>query len=201
MCSQVQAGHTEMGNGHESPQLPATSAGSPAEGAAGMDAFFRQQRQPLVAFLHRRSQTVDDAEDAAQESFVRFIPYVHRQPPKAWKPTLYRIAINVVNDRLRRARARYAHQHVPLEGLEVPCDQPSLEEAVARTQQQVQLREAILALPPQCRQICLLKLVNGMENPEIARHCGISVRMVEKHLGNALLHLRRRFGRAVPGTY
>lgn len=193
-------GRSTMGNGPDSAYraaLPASPAEAPVEDAIGFDAFVREQYDPLLHFL-RRSRMDDEPEDVAQESLARFLPYAGRQPRAAWKPTLYRIAINLVNDRLRRKRFRQTYQHVPLEGLEVASDAPDLEEAAALAQQQARLREAIRALPPQCRQVYLLKLVRDMTNAEIARRCGISTRMVEKHLANALLHIRRRFGSAAP---
>lgn len=181
--------------------LPTSLAAGPAEDAGGFDTFFREQYDPLVHFLRRRSRTEQDAEDAAQESLTRFIRYSQSQPPVAWKPTLYRIAINVVNDRLRKTRTHCVNQHVALEGLDIESDQPSMEENAALAQQRALLHEAILALPPKCRQVYVLKLLRGMTSADIAKRCGISVRMVEKHLANALLHIRRRLGQAESDTY
>lgn len=187
-----------MGNGQERRYrtvLPASPAGGgPVEESRGLEAFFRDQYDPLVRFLRRRSHTDDDAEEAAQESFTRFIPYVSHQPRTAWKPTLYRIATNLVHDRGRRARIRAAFPQVPVETQSLVDDQPGPEQLAERSQQQVRLEAAILVLPPQCRQVYLLRM-HGMETAQIAARCGISRRMVDKHLTNALTHFRRRFGR------
>ncbi len=185
-----------MSNGQERPYraaLPAPSADAPGNGAHGLDAFFRDQYGPLVGFLRRRSRSEEDAEEAAQESFTRLIPYVGQQPRAAWKPTLYRIATNLAHDRMRQARIRAASPEVPLEHEHIEDDQPGPEQSAERRQQQAQLQAAILALPPQCRQVYLMRL-NGIETVAIAHRCGISRRMVDKHLSNALRHFRRRFG-------
>jgi len=165
-----------------------------ADPSSAFDVFFREQYAPLVQFLREHRRMEDEAEDLAQESLARFLPYMDQQPAAAWKPLLYRIAINLVNDRLRRRRVRQVHAHVPLEGLDMVSDAPGADELAARLQQRALLHTAIRALPPQCRQVYLLKLLRGMTNAQIAGHCGISSRMVEKHLANALVHLHRRFG-------
>jgi RNA polymerase sigma factor (sigma-70 family) len=171
--------------------LCASQQVEPAKGR--FDKFFREQYSALVRFLRRRSRTDEDAEDDAQESLTRLIRYIKSQPPAAWKPALYRIAVNVSKDRLRKLQSHGADQHLQVEEIEVESDQPGMEESAARAQQRAMLREAILALPPKCRHAYLLKL-QGMTNVEVAKRCGVSVRMIEKHLANALLHIGRRFG-------
>lgn len=189
---------TTMANGHDHPLddcLPATavvSEAAPATSGHGFESFFSEQYQGLLQFLRRRSRTHEDAEDAAQESLSRFLPYSQTRTAAAWKPTLYRIAINVLNDRSRREHSHRIGEHVGFDEIEVDSGLPSLEEQVEREQQRLQLRDAILALPPKCRQVYLLKRFRGMTNAEIARHCGISVKMVEKHAAKAMLQVRQR---------
>jgi len=54
----------------------------------------------------------------------------------------------------------------------------------------VAVRAAVLRLPPRCREVYLLNRIEDMSYTEIARHCGISVKAVEKHIGKALSLLR-----------
>ena len=63
------------------------------------------------------------------------------------------------------------------------------------------MRAAILQLPLRCRQVYLLNRIDGMSYPQIASHCDISVKAVEKHIGKALtmLRLRLRAGHAHGG--
>ena len=171
------------------------------ESKATFEEFFKEQYQALLLFLRRRSQSAEDAEDAAQESLSRFMRYMRTEPREAWKPILYRIAINVVSDRARRSASHEAAKHVSFDDLELESDQPNAEDEAARAQELVLLRDAILALPPKCQQVYLLKRLKGMSNIEIARHCGISVKMVEKHTANAILHIRHRLGKALSSAY
>jgi RNA polymerase sigma-70 factor (ECF subfamily) len=163
--------------------------------------FFREQYQALLLFLRRRSQSAEDAEDAAQESLSRFMRYVQTEPQEAWKPILYRIAINVVSDRGRRSLTHEATKHVSFNDLELESDQPNAEDEASRAQELLLIRDAILALPPKCQQVYLLKRFKGMSNAAVAKHCGISVKMVEKHAANAITHIRQRLGRALSSAY
>jgi len=198
-----------MANGHngilQAPRsvLSALAASEPGESGfhADYDMFHRSQYGDLVGFLRKRLRTQEDAEDAAQESLSRLLRCANAEPRAAWKPLLYRIAINIAHDRLRSARRHHADQHVPLEDQEIDADHPGPEEVAARLQAHASLREAVLALPPKCRQVYLLRLVRGLSTAEVARHCGISTRTVEKHLTNALSRVRARVGETAAGEY
>jgi DNA-directed RNA polymerase specialized sigma24 family protein len=49
-------------------------------------------------------------------------------------------------------------------------------------------------LPPKCQQVFLLSRAQRMTYPQIAVHCGISVKMVEKHISHALEICARKVG-------
>jgi len=183
---------------HANPPVPGAAHRAPA--APGFDDFYRGQYQPLVQFVHQRRKTEDDPEDLAQESLVRFMRYVGRYPAEVWRPLLYRIAGNLVKERWRRSRARRAIWHIPLEdlqqaGQEPASGEPNPEEVMLQVQWQAKLSAAVSALPNRARQVYLLRFVRGMSTRQIALHCDISERMVEKHLSNSMLHIRRAFTR------
>ena len=177
------------GHGDDGPLPALLSTG----GDPDVDAWCRAQWYPLVDFLRRRGGE-SEIEDLAQESFARFLPYVRSRPVEAWRPMLYRIAINALYERHRRAGRRDLEiQIVPLHPMMMPVDLENLDEMAIAHQRTRQVREAILELPLQCRRVCLLKVVRGWDSAQVARHCGISVRMVEKHVAHALVILQSRF--------
>lgn len=167
-----------------SPEAPRTEA-------ARVDAFFRTQYRALVHFLRQHTPTPEDAEDDAQESLTRFFSrYRQTHPPAAWKPMLYRIAINLTNDRWRR-RNLGEHHRVPLDEADAEWNQSSTERVAVRAQQRERLREAILSLPPMRKQVYLLKM-RGLPAHEVAARCGISTRWAEQQWAEALRQIRRR---------
>lgn len=168
----------------------AASSGANTATAAGFEQFVREHRPLLVAFLRRRVSD-DDAQDVAQETMVRLMRYGD-QPVEALRPLMYRIGLNALADRGRRDASRLAHAHVSLEDdvLALPSAEPAQDERVAHQQALVAVRAAVLRLPPRCREVYLLNRIEDMSYTEIARHCGISVKAVEKHIGKALSLLR-----------
>ena len=167
--------------------------GSYAGNAPRFERFVREQRHGLLAFLRRRVASEEDAQDIAQESLVRLIRY-REHAPESWSSLLYRIAINALNDRARRAQSHYQHDHISLDehahGL-VSNDQDH-DQRIANQQELARLQQALLGLPARCREIYLLNRIEGMSYPEIARHCGISVKAVEKNISRALALLRKK---------
>jgi RNA polymerase sigma factor (sigma-70 family) len=158
------------------------------------DGFVREHYRNLVQFLQRRTKGEQDAEDAAQESLAKLLRYRTSTPASEWKLLLYRIAVNVAHDQGRSQQTHAAKDHIALDGQEIAATDLTPEERVAHEQQLAQLTEAILTLPPKCQQVYLLKRVHDMSHAQIAEHCNISVKMVEKHLANALILIRRKVG-------
>lgn len=163
-------------------------------GGAGdaFEAFVRDHRAMLVAYLGRRIGE-DDAQDIAQETMVRLMRY-RAQPVEQLRPLMYRIAINVIHDRGRRDATRQVFAHVSLDQdfVGLASLEPAHDQRIGHEQELALARAAILQLPERCRQVYLLNRIEGMSYSQIAQHCGISVKAVEKHIGKALGILRAR---------
>ncbi len=163
---------------------------APGADGDGFDQFLREHQAALIGFLARRAGD-EDAKDIAQEAMVRLMRY-RAQPAEQLRPLMYRIALNVLNDRGRRDSTRQASAHVSLDqdfpGL--ASSEPSHDQRIAHEQELALVRAAILQMPERCRQVYLLNRIEGMSYSQIASHCGISVKAVEKHIGKALGLLR-----------
>lgn len=187
---------------HPLPGNPAIATEAEAAAAradstsTGFEQFLSEHRDALVAYLRPRTASEEDAQDAAQESLVRLMRYRGEGSIASWKALLYRIATNVANDQARQARTHRASAHVPIEDnvVALPSGEPSQDEWVSQQQDLLRLREAILTLPPRCREVYLLNRIDGMSYSQVARHCGVSVKAVEKHITKALVVLRKRLG-------
>src|SRR5690606_31626222 len=115
-------------------------------------------------------------------------------PPQVWKALLYRIATNLMYSRGRMDKARNRSGHQSLDDVELACDLPCQERIVAAQQELQVVRQVILGLSPKCRKVFLLSRTHGKSYPEIAEICGISVKMVEKYISQALARLRQGVG-------
>lgn len=173
--------------------LPVTEEAS-HERMRSFEAFSREHYGGLLHFLRLRVANEEDAKDAAQESLMRLMRYRETAPDASWKPLLYRIAINVANEQFRRGSVRRVSRHVSLDDVELASAEPSQEELIEREQQQAWLRDAVMSLPTRCRQVYLLSRMQGMTYAQIASHCDISVKTVEKHMTKALAALCSKVG-------
>lgn len=167
------------------PSLPKT---------AQFERFVSDQRAALLGFLRRLTQCEADAEDIAQESFLSLVRYRESEPVEAWRPLLFRIALNAFNDRSRRGAARADGAHLSLsdEIVDLPSSDVPHEKRISDQQELLLIRDTILQLPDRCRQIYLLNRIEGLSYTQIASHCGISVKAVEKQITKALATLRER---------
>lgn len=157
-----------------------------AGAALTFEAFLNRERTPLLGFLRRRMPSEEDAQDVAQECLMRMLRYADSEPPRAWKPLLYRVAANAACDHARRRAARHTDEHVPLEQEDLISDTLRPDQALARDEELAILEQAILELTPKCRQVFLLHRMEGMTYSEIADHMGFSESMVQKYISRAL---------------
>lgn len=155
-----------------------------------LELLIREQHGRVVAFLQKRGLSATDAEDVAQESALRLMRY-RSQPLASLKVLFYRIALNAMNDTQRRRTSSHAVRHQSLDetAFELASDSDA-EQWASRQQELAKVRAALLRLPPRCRRIYLLNRIEGMSYTQIATHCGISVKAVEKQISKALVLLR-----------
>jgi RNA polymerase sigma factor (sigma-70 family) len=103
------------------------------------------------------------------------------------------VAANVACDQERMGKTRHRWQHSSIEEEEIdfPSKEPSVERVLEGQETYRNVCKNIERLPPRCKQVFLLSRVHGMTYPQIAAHCNISVKMVEKHISHALVELLR----------
>jgi RNA polymerase sigma factor (sigma-70 family) len=140
-----------------------------------LDTVHRMHGNWLLAFLRRRFGP-QDAEDLAQETYARAAST--RSPIRNPRAFLTRIAINAARDQFRREAVRPM-----LVGEGEATAQAATPSDAAELLLQKQI---ILALPPQLREVFLLRSYTPLTNAEIAERCGISVKTVEERVTKAL---------------
>jgi RNA polymerase sigma factor (sigma-70 family) len=156
----------------------------------------RRYHDSLIRFLRQRLRVKEDAADIAQEAYIRMMQYEGSDKIQSPSSMLFRIAINVANDLGRSEQARRVSDQLSIDGLELASHQPSADREIAAQQDLEILYGTIEQLPPKCRQVFLLSRVERMTYPQIAVHCGISVKMVEKHISHALAICMKKVGGA-----
>lgn len=140
----------------------------------------------LVSFLRQRLRIADDAADVAQEAYIRMLQYEGSRDVQSPSSLLFRVAINIANDLGRSEQVRHAADHCGVDELDIDSGLATPERQLSAAQDLDLLYQTIEQLPPKCQQVFLLSRVHCMTYPQIARYCGISVKMVEKHISHAL---------------
>jgi RNA polymerase sigma factor (sigma-70 family) len=140
-----------------------------------LDAVHRDHGNWLLTLLRRRFGP-QEAEDIAQDIYARAVTTrSHIHNPRGFLTTL---AMRVVRDRFRREAVR---PRLVGEG------EATAEAATASDAAETLLQKQIVqALPPQLREVFLLRSFTRMTNAEIAEHCGVSVKTVEERVTKAL---------------
>ena len=94
----------------------------------------RDHHEALIRFLRRRLSVADDAQDVAQEAYIRMMKYEGSNEIKSPSAMLYKIAVNVANDHGRAALSRFSSSHSQIDDFEIESDLPSAERDLAGQQ-------------------------------------------------------------------
>ena len=168
--------------------------GSGERSGTRLDILFRDQRMSLMRYFTRNRASEADAEDLAQEAFLRMAHGDHGATAIA-QPTAYlrQIGRNLMRDHATAPSRRHEF------GSPEMVDEASSEaNELIRLEARDRLRrvEAALGrLKPKTRNIFLAHRLDGMTYGEIAERTGLSVKGVEKQMSKAIAHLGRALDR------
>ena len=159
-----------------------------------VDAFVRENHADLLNFFRHRLAQSQDAADLAQESWSRLMRYRQDQPPASLRSLLFTIARNVLKNHWRWSSLRQLEQSTDFTGLDVASEVPGVERQWQARRYLESLEATVAGMPDKRRTVFLLSRVEGLSNAQVAQRCGISVKMVEKHLAKAIIQCRTQVG-------
>ncbi len=156
----------------------------------------RRYQTPVIHFCRRMLGSLEDAEDLAQDSFVRIHRHLPRLKPQAkFSTVLFGIARNLTLNHLRDTarRGRGVTHSLSREG---ETDEPIRDEGL-RPDRQTRLREieamierAMEALSPEHREVLVLRELNGLDYEAIAEVTKCRRGTVKSRLARAREQLR-----------
>lgn len=155
--------------------------------ASGLSAVLIANRSPLLRFLRARGAG-EDAEDILQELWLKIDRLEAEGPIADPRAYLFRMADNLMHDRVRASMRRTGREQAWTEAGFDPAGQdetPSAERTLLARQRLRRVEMALATLGERTQAIFRRFRLEGVAQGRIAQEEGISVSAVEKHLQRA----------------
>jgi RNA polymerase sigma-70 factor (ECF subfamily) len=172
---------------------------NPALEIEDFERLVEQYRTRVLRFVFASVRDMDLAETLTQDCFWK--AYKHRKAFRgqcSMQSWLMKIAINLIRDHARSRRFQFWKKAERIRSEEIP-DWPdrsiSPEEKAAVNEQVQAVWEATRTLSERQRTVFLLRFVEDLEIPEIARSTGLTESTVNVHLVRAVRGIRKRLGK------
>ena len=155
-------------------------------------------QEPLYRFVYRMLPRPDDARDVCQETFLRVLKKANRfKKGSRFSTWMYQIALNLCRDQARR-RKRWgllmAESRAFDEQIGPPADShsPGVDPSASFDQREKQaaIAAALTEIPPEQREVLILKEYEGLKFCEIAEILGCPESTIKSRMYYGLNGLR-----------
>lgn len=143
---------------------PEVSAAAPGEldSRERIERLFREYNDGLLGFIAARLHSWSEARDIAQEAYTKLLGLEDGRVVSFQRSYLYRIAENLVRDRLRQREVRFRHEHlVFFDENDRERDIPSAEAESISHEERERLERAVAELPGRCRLVFTMVELEG----------------------------------------
>lgn len=151
-----------------------------------VDDWFKREVLPLEPALMRllRQGNYSDSEqvDLRQELYVQLYESALKKLPDNTKAFAFRSLRNLLINRARRARIVPMESFADIDTLNVAVHSLTPEREATAREELAQLRLGLEQLPPRCREVVVLRRVEGLSQQEVAQRLGVKISTVEKQL-------------------
>lgn len=156
--------------------------------AAAFEQLVTAYRDRVYRLALRLCGNGADADEAAQEAFLaawRGLPNFRGE--SRFSTWLYQLATHAAIDLMRREKR---HAAGDIDEVDAPDSAPSPHQQAERNEQRQAVREAVLALPPEQRQVIVLRFMEELSYEEIGAALHLPVGTVKSRLNRAKAALR-----------
>lgn len=145
-----------------------------------LDRLMEKHRASITAFIFRMVGDAADADELAQETFVRAYFQIRSYRPKApFAAWLYQIARNLCRDHFRSRAYKTRLKSQSMEELqhERSTGEDTVPDALVERVEMVQ--SALLRIPVELRESLILTAIEGLSHEEAATRLGLTSKAVE----------------------
>jgi RNA polymerase sigma factor (sigma-70 family) len=161
-----------------------------------IERLFAKHGRTLQAYISRRIRNKADAQDLAQEVYVRMLRVTDTEAIRNPQFYLYTVASNLVKERALLDQRQASQLDIDEASVQQQLGQlPPLDDQLEVTQQAARLRAVVEQLPIKYGTALILQHRYGLTYQQIADCMGVSPSMVKKYLAQALGHCRSHMAR------
>lgn len=155
----------------------------------------------ILNFIYRMVDSREDAEDLAQNVFLRAFHELPRlQDTERFESWLYRIARNEVYQAFRKKRSEPArHEPAPDDSedqaeYEPPDKRPTPQDGILNAELGARIKGVLDSLPPKLREVFVLAVIHEKSYAEISEIVGRSLLSVKTDIFRARAFARKSLG-------
>jgi RNA polymerase sigma factor (sigma-70 family) len=165
----------------------------PSEQARWFSDEVKPYEPALRAYLLKRFPSLPDHDDLVQETYTRLLRAKENGRLTYAKAFLFTVARNLAVDVFRRRRSVTHEQISEQEVMPALEESPDVVSTLDQRQRLEILVQAVQALPERCRQVMMLRHLDGLAYKEIAVRMGISPETVKVHMLKGVRHCTAYF--------
>lgn len=154
--------------------------------------LFQKYNESLVRYLSVRLCSLPDAEEVAQEAYVRMLKLDEPDAISHLQAYLFKIASNIAIDRLRRQGRQPQQVRLTSAREDLLAAAATVDQLVDARQQLAMIREAVEELPPKCRKAFMLYKFHCHSYKDIAADMNLTESMIRKYVLRAIAYCRAR---------
>ena len=177
----------------EADRLRTTIASAQAGSADAFHAILDVYGPRLYGYFFRATGRHHDAEDLLGEMMLRLVKQLKKYDDRGrFEPWLFRIAANMVRDRIRRRKSKPPPVSLSVESESgdtqadrLPGAEPGVDEAMLKTEASEELHQALNNLDDTTREMILLRYFGEMSFKDLAEHfqCPLGTVLARVHRG------------------
>ncbi|MFT4047561.1 MAG: RNA polymerase sigma factor [Solimonas sp.] len=156
--------------------------------------LFQEHNRALIGFLIARLHSEAEAQDVAQEAYVRLLQLDQGSAVSFLRAHLFTIAGNLAIDRLRQRQVR--ERNSPQHFFEELLTRPGPDRTAIAQEELAVIKTALRELPEKCRRAFMLHVFAGQSVQEIAAQMCLTDRMIRHYVARAMATCRQRMDEA-----